>query len=340
MTEQKNLHYLNTMRVLACLMVLTLHTSSKQWYQIPLDQVDWLVATGYNSLVRCAFSLFFMISGVLFLRPEKEYPTKQLLCHNVPRIAVAFFFWSGFYLVVNHATGTPLELLRSWIYGHYHLGFLYALMAMYLCVPLLRPIAHKKETLEYFLLLHFFFVPCSTLLSLHPVLDEIIVTLSQKSHFQLVLGYTGFFFLGHYLHSYPLSKSKRILLYFCGFLSYLITITGTYFLSHQQNQPTETFFRYFLPTTYCVAISIFTLVQHLPHPISMVKIMAFLSPLTFGIYLLHDYFLVLFLLDFGWMYWDLSPLFNIPLFVTVLFVLCGSLIWLIRKIPIVGKWIA
>lgn len=339
--ENTTYHYLNSLRLLSCLMVIALHTSSKQWYIIPMDEPQWAVVTVYNSLLRCAFSLFFMISGVLFINPEKEYPIKQLLGKNVARIVVAFLFWSGFYTLLGHIDhgNTPLELGRNWLYGHYHLSFLYALGGMYLLVPILREIARKKQVLEYFLILNFIFVPCTTLLSFNPTLATIIENISNRSHFYLVTGYTGFFMLGSYLHRFPLHKNKRFVLHFMAICSYCITISGTYLLSHYEGQPTETFFRYFLPTTYCAGISIFVWVQHLKIPTFLQGFIDILAPLTFGVYLLHDYFLVLFLVDMGWIYSNIPVILNIPLFTLVIFSVCALLVSLLRSIPILGKWI-
>lgn len=338
---QKNLDYVNNLRILACFMVITLHCSAKFWYIVPMGEADWLLVTTFNSLVRCAVSIFFMISGLLFLNPEKNFSIKQLYSKNIARIVVAFVFWSFFYYQMNppaqgHSTQ---EMAISLLYGHYHLGFLYSLVGMYILIPLLRPIAEKKELMEYFLLLNFIFVPFVTAIRSFPVWDDIVETLAQKSQFYFVLGYPGFFILGSYLQRFPLVKWKRCLLYLATMFSYIITIYGTYWISMEKGQPNETFFRYFLPTTYCAGIGIYVFIQHFRLPPSAVKIMKHIAPLTFGVYLLHDYFLTYFLLDLGWIDWEISPLYSIPWTVCAVFFSALPLVFLLRKIPIIGKWI-
>ncbi len=336
--------YLDAMRLFATLSVITLHATSKQWSRASIDSIDWQILNIYDSIVRFCVPVFFMISGVLFLNPQREFPLKKLYGKNLLRLGTGFFFWSMFYVLVgtwrSGGTLTPLSFLSQSLLGRYHLGFLFTLAGIYLTVPILRRIAHDKETLVYFLCLSFVFVQLATTFQLSPKTGIWLERWQERGNFHLVLGYSGYFLLGYYLHTYPLNPLKqRKGIYVLSILALLGTIVGTHLLSQRDGVANSALYQYHLPNTYVVAIAVFLLFQQMKLPERVEQWVKKVSPLTFGVYLVHDFYLVLFMEDFQWMDLGIPAIISVPIFTTAVFVASLLTVMMLQKIPVLGKWI-
>ena len=57
---------MDILRILACFMVVVLHTSAQNWDAVPFISFEWKAFNFYNAMVRSAVPIFFMISGKLF----------------------------------------------------------------------------------------------------------------------------------------------------------------------------------------------------------------------------------------------------------------------------------
>ncbi|HWB27273.1 MAG TPA: acyltransferase family protein [Chitinophagaceae bacterium] len=137
---------LDLLRVIACYMVVqihtgefyyigpqgeVLHTANAQW-------VGWL-----NSLFRSCVPLFVMISG-FFLFPISD--TRQFFKKRLTRVAIPFIIWCALYAVYFYLTGqsTFTEALKNILkipvnFGTEigHLWFVYMLIGIYLFAPLI-----------------------------------------------------------------------------------------------------------------------------------------------------------------------------------------------------------
>lgn len=84
--------YLDYLRILAMIAVITIHSSAHGWCLTDIHTVDWNVYNIFDSIVRWATPVFVMVSGVLFLNEEKEINISRLYSKNIFRIATAFCF--------------------------------------------------------------------------------------------------------------------------------------------------------------------------------------------------------------------------------------------------------
>lgn len=336
-------NYLDAIRVFATFTVIVLHISARHWRLSPVGDLDWHIYNIYDSLVRFSMPMFFMISGALFLNPQKELPLKRLYSKNIRHIATALLFWSAFYLVArNLLANIPLpwdHVLSQIALGHYHQFFLFVLLGMYIQLPLLRPIAAQKESLIYFIILAFLLVPVANLLAFHPFFDLWIGNYSGYFQVHMVQGYTGFFLWGYYLHRYSLSTEHRRMVYLLAILSCAVTILGTYYVSAVAGSSVETFYYYFLPTTYFTATAVFLWFQQRKFPEKLEKFCTFLNPITFGIYLFHDVVMNLLLSVLPTENLGIFALFTIPLLSLTVFFLSFLVIYPLYQIPFLRKWI-
>lgn len=312
MAEEKQssrLGHLDLLRVFATYVVICIHTASRRWYSTPVDSMDWLSLTAYSTCFRFAVPVFFMISGVLFLNPEKTYTIKKIYTKYILRLFLAFVFWSTLYTAFIMLRGDYEYEFERAVYvmasGHYHMWFLFTLYGIYLMVPILRTIAKDKTTLQYFLVLSFMLVQGANLLMFHTTPAFWFTSWQERAHIYLVSGYTGYFLLGYYLHAYPPGKLTRLAIYYFATLSVTATFVATWQISLKNNWVYEDLFGYLLPNTYLLSAAVFLAFQHCPFPKKLLDLADFLNPYCFGIYLIHDFMLMIFL--------ERGNLFDLPI---------------------------
>lgn len=152
--------WIDWMRVLACLMVMTVH-SAEPFYlggdgSLILTQTDARWVSFFDTFVRACVPLFVVASS--FLQFPLHYSTGEFLRRRMVRVLVPFVVWS---LVYAFYWGQPVENLQSLLlnfnYAAGHLWFVYMLVGLYLLMPLLSPWAERvsKRELQFYLLLCF-----------------------------------------------------------------------------------------------------------------------------------------------------------------------------------------
>ena len=198
--------YLDILRVLACLLVILIHTPIRQYdtyYNTPS-----LAGALYTVLVAVNCNLFFMITGALLL-PVKMTGrrfVKRRLAVVLPPLVV----WTVVYLL-EHAlllhNFTP-RLLTSILFHPVEglLWYVYVLAVIYVTLPLVSRCidAIGKRGVEVILVLW-------VLSSFIPYQHGVFMEASQWSHnmFGAFANYYGYVLLGYYMHRYGLPVFTR-----------------------------------------------------------------------------------------------------------------------------------
>ena len=200
---QRRIPYLDILRVIACLLVILIHTPIRQYdtyYNTPS-----VASAVYTVLVAVNCNLFFMITGALLLpvtRPGRRFVKRRLLVVLPPLVV-----WTVVYLL-EHAlllhNFTP-RLLTSVLFHPVEglLWYVYVLVVVYVTLPLVSKCiaAVGKRGVELVLALWVFssFIPYQ-----HGVFIEAL----QYSHnmFGAFANYYGYVLLGYYLHQYGLPR--------------------------------------------------------------------------------------------------------------------------------------
>ena len=152
--------WIDWMRVTACLMVLTVH-STEPFYlggegSLILTAADAHWVSLFDTFVRACVPLFVVASS--YLQFPIHYSTGEFLRRRALRVAVPFVVWTLVYALV---WGEPVDNLQSLLlnfnYAAGHLWFVYMLVGLYLLMPLLSPWAErvKKRELQFYLALCF-----------------------------------------------------------------------------------------------------------------------------------------------------------------------------------------
>ena len=348
-TTPARLIYLDLLRIIAIFAMMLLHVAAINWYVLPVTSLEWQVLNVYDSLVRFCVPVMFMISGALFLDPNRPVAFRKLFKTNLFRLLTAFVFWSFLYALAYHVWryGTInvqalSSLIEATILGHYHLWFLVTLMGLYLIVPLLRKICESQAMMQYFLVLSFLFAFTLNFILVFFEDQTLIEALLTKLGLYVIMGYSSYFVLGSYLVRYELSHKMKHVIYALGITAMMVTISGTSWLSVNQNQPVSSLYNYLQLTTFLSSAAIFVLVKerskHIQWSTQAQHYMSWLSKLSFGMYLSHDFVNILFREVLNFTSTSFHPILAVPVITILVFFISLVVSWILNKIPIINKF--
>ncbi len=341
-TQPQRIAYFDVLRILATFAVIVLHLSAQHWADTDVHTRAWQAFNLYDSAVRWAVPVFVMISGSLFLSGSQSIG--HILKKNVLRIVTAFLFWSALYaLFMVNFEDCPKELgIQQFLNGHYHMWFLFVIVALYLLVPLLRAVVRDEKLLRYSLLLALIFCfllpQVTALLSLSA--GEYLVSLkvtAGKACYPL-----AYFLLGYYLSSkeFPLTVKRAI--YALGALCFVLTFALTSLVSRAEGKAMELFYSYHSINVLLVCAALFLFArEHLNFPNSNEKghkCIRALSRWSFGAYLVHPLFIESFDIFLHFNTLSLNVFFSVPLLTLLIGALSFLVSALLHQIPFVKKY--
>jgi surface polysaccharide O-acyltransferase-like enzyme len=365
MEYKERLVYADLLKTSALAAVVLLHTAVLKWYSTPVNTFNWQVMNIYNGLTRWPIPVFVMISGVFQLRPvssmaqplrcKEEY--RIMLKKRLLRLIYAIVFWTIVYnggdlltrRFVRHEPVRLIEVLTVPLKilfgpGWHHLWVLYMIIGLYLLTPLVRIfIAHaEKSHLKCFLILSG--VIGSGFPFLNFLLGKIHGASAYKIYFPVpeLSGYLGYYVAGYYFANNTIKKRTRAVFYSMSVIAVIGAVLGTAYLSLKNNRPEEFLYGPLLPATMLVSFSIFLIFKQAfgSKRFSQKQIQALcgISGCTLGVYLLHDLVLRVFRLR-GLSPVSFNPVFSIPLISAAVFIISLIAVSLIKKIPILEKYI-
>ena len=349
-TINGRLAYADLLRAMSAIAVIILHLAGSQLAAVPVDSRSFTVLNLYDALVRWCVPIFLMLSGAFLLDPKKSERLSRLFFRML-RIFVALVFWAAVYALANHvATGGSLSLagfrqaLWNAVLGstHYHLWFLYTILGLYLVTPILRAFVRGASRSDF----HYFFLLTFLLVSLLPLLlrlrpSQTISLYLNRLDIHLVLGYVGYYVAGYYLKTYTLSRLAEAIIYVLGVFGGVATVCGTRALSLAQDSFNDLLYGYTTPNVVFMAVAVFVLFRYvlgISEERNRKQRMAGVARISFGIYLVHDLFIMLLrALDITVL--SFSPALAVPLLAAVVFLLSFAVAWLLSKIPFVGPYL-
>ena len=137
--------YFDYIRALAVLLIVLIHITAPALIMDDSILISgWEASLIMNALARPGVPLFFMLSGALFLNPNKEISTPYIR-KKIIRIVVAFVVFSflyntlwflGRYRLNFTFNDVVYQFVPGFINGWFHLWYLQALFVLYLLTPL------------------------------------------------------------------------------------------------------------------------------------------------------------------------------------------------------------
>lgn len=329
---------------MAAFAVVAIHAGAKGWHNGDVHTFDWDINNIWSSLLRWCVAIFCMISGALFLDNDKKIKVKDLYSKNILRIAIAFLVWSTGYALASAFIKKELDVVaiaKDIIAGHYHMWFMFMIIGFYAVVPIIRKITEDRNIAKYFIIISListFLIP--QLLSFEALSEGSKII--SKFKFELTLGYTPYFILGHYIHKYGVSKKLQYVIYTAGVLSFIGTTVATAVFSKNYGQPFDGFHESSTVNVLCQSLAVFLFAKNVLSKIKFspkaLKFIHILSKDTFGIYLVHVLVYEL-LYKLGFSATAFTPLLSLPLVSIVVFVLSGLISHLLNSIPVLKKYI-
>ena len=343
-SKPQTIDWINNLRVIALFSVVVLHTASlMEFGKVPMNA--WLVADFYNALTRYAVPVFVMITGALLL--HREYELKDFLKRRLTRVVWPFLFWSIVFIVyswynaeikfTNDIRANLQIILHMLKYGaYYHFWYVYMLLGLYLFIPVISKFvrnATEKEIL-YFLSVWFLVMVFS-----QPYLSPFVPQIDV--HY--FTGYLGYLVLGHYLAFKELSaKDIKAALIIYSVLCVAAITVGTYLLSVNAHAISTIMYEPLGPFIVLFSSGIFLLARLIRFslPVRLIRVRDLVGGLSLGIYLCHAMFLSLMHDNWNIDYQICTPILSVPLIALGCFIVSFILVFIISKIPFIGKYIA
>ena len=352
--------YLDLCRILAIICVILLHLVAYPWQITPLDSRDWSILNIYAGASRWCVPLFVMVSGALFLAPEKKIPTGRLYSRYIPRFIVALLFWSSLFHLIQYYNVTSFadfmnidkrELVFKIMQGHpWHHWFIFMITGIFIMLPILKRIAGDREVVRYYLILWFI------LQGVIPMLPNLLSAMNEPNRLvadgigllafydekllpSLVIGYPGYFLLGYYLHTTPISPGARWLVTVLGVLGVVYTIELTAAVSLKGGAPTTIFQdALFANSGFPAAAIMINAKRFVPEIFRGSRLLATVSAASFGVFLSHG--LVSYMLERQGLRLESYPvLWAVPLITLTIYAVSLAIALLIRKVPVIRDYI-
>ena len=344
--KPESIGWISNLRLISLYAVIILHSTSVLLIQHgKVSNAYWLTADFLNALVRFAVPVFVMITGALLL--HREYEIGSFLKKRLSRVVVPFLFWSSVYIWYSWyneeiSFGTDawlniklvLHLLKNG--SSYHLWYVYMLIGLYFIIPVIGKFVRHATQIE---ILYFLIVWFGVLLITQPYLIRYYPAVDM--HY--FAGYIGYLVLGHYLAFTNFTFENLRFWMAALFVTSIAVITaGTWLIAANAQWPGTMFYEPVNPFVVFLSAGIFMVVKLTAPKVSptVISIRNFAGKYNYGIYLSHA--LVLYFLDepFGINYKMCTPIISIPVTALLCLLISLALVWLVNKIPIIGKWIS
>ncbi len=340
--KKENFLWADTIRVFACIAVIFIHVSDisiRKYGQI--SSLWWHTSNIYLSLSRIAVPLFVMLSGALIL--EKKETLKQFFTKRFRRVLVPFLFWSVIFILYrisyHNEHLTISDIIDKIIKGtpYFHFWYIYMILGLYLFTPVLRIFAANATRKEQLYLI----LTAFTINSVLPALETFtgFKTGIWTVNFQ---SYIDYFLLGYFLKNTKITRKIFNISVIAALLSGIFTIIGTAVTVKMKGRYDELFLGYHSWNVFIEATAVFIIIKylsdksHIKADSKISEILSILSASSFGIYIIHIIPIEIFknkTLGITISPIVMNPLYSIPLISLIVFIICASIIYLIRKIP-------
>lgn len=289
--------FFDLLRVAAMVAVVFGHTVANfvdQYYAIPLS--SWMTANIVDSSIRFCVPLFVMISGALLLAKERGYA--DFYKKRASKILLPLVFWTLFYTLwsvcISRGQLSWQAALGQMLSGnaYYHLWFVYMIFGLYLISPFLQKMLKNFSGSDYKWLLSLW-VLFGIAIPIFPKIVEYLFAQKTFISYGLpsILGFAGYYVLGHYLSGWTDKIKARIWLILYVAAAF-ITAAGTYLLTRRLGLD-EYLYGFFAPNVFVETIAIYFIFKKICGDINwenhskQKKFIQTVSDLSFGIYLVH-----------------------------------------------------
>lgn len=301
----ERIYYLDILRILAIMGVITLHVASTPVIKMDfIGSTQWWVANVIDGSMRWAIPVFFMLSGALLLGSKKEESIGSFYKRSFKRLGIPFIMWSIIYFFFKHCylgkeSLEPMVMFTKFLNEFFtdniynHLWFMYVILTLYFIAPFFKAMVQNLRKRD----LQIIIISWIIIGFIYPFIQNLYfenfgVTYNIKFFgIPFFTGYAGYFVLGYYLRIYEVKNKTRIFSYIAGFISAVMVPLLTYAFSIDKLVLDERFYGHFSITSVLMGIAVFLYIQDINWNeilnVKMRRLVSSLSGSTFGIYFVH-----------------------------------------------------
>ncbi len=295
--------YADVVRVIAILMVVLVHSASPLFNTLSVTGGGFAASVVLDGIAHAAVPLFVMVSGIFLLDENRPISVHRAIKHYALPLVGLYFFWSVLYAVANKIAIPVLfenasvngEMIKTFgtavLEGAYHMWYLPMMAGLYLVTPILRTFVRQdsRHLVRWFLLIVFvlrFVLP--TGIRLVAEFTGLDFSAAYQS-FELLAGweYPAYYVAGWYIANTTPEKAVRRKVYAAGVLALamMIGFTGRVSVSHGEAVKELMEQKSLFCCIYAVAL--FALVVWEGKSLKAHPLLARLSALSFGVYIIH-----------------------------------------------------
>ena len=344
MTERKlgnkRIAYIETLRIVCAIAVIGIHITMTQPNNLSIWEIgasNYMVLTCVYSLVQWAVPVFLMISGALLLN-SKSLNLNKVKKYIIRMLLVLLIFGTAYALmelVFNARTLNVSMVFKAILYvferrSWSHLWYIYVLIGIYFILIPLQKMVQGLNSMEArnfigILIVGNFIIP--TINSLSGTSLDTFMALTQ---------YVTYFLLGYYLYG-EFDVKRRQGTYIVAFIvASMIKVVSQIIAVYMTGEGTAILLEDRI-LTLVQAVSIYLLFKNGVNSENS-RIVKSISRCSFGIYLIHPFFINLF-----YKVLDITPtsfgviIFSIPVLWAAVFLLSWFATWVLIKIPGIAK---
>ncbi len=319
---------LDVLRIIATLMVIMIHVSGS--FMIKMNDANF--ASFFGRISASAVPLFFMISGALFLEPNKDISIKGLLS-RILSILIVMFAWNFIYALMDNWNNMSMyEMVKDTWKGHFHFWFFEYLIGVYLLIPVLKGLVEYKngKFIKYYLIVFILFGIIRTTLNAIPYYNDEIRIITDKFHVELC-DFCGYFVAGYYVSKTRLKINNYLLI-----LVFVSSIGLYYTIINVLNVKLIGVLAFTI-FVFVEASTLFLLSKNLITNVRNPHLVTTISKATLGVYLIHplffEYIIPVSVFDY------ISVYYAFPLYFVVIVSMSFGSSLILNKIPYVNKWL-
>lgn len=337
---------IDVVKTVAIWCVVLCHAAAAPFSGGTVGTTSWYSALLWTSLAHACVPLFFMASGALLLKPEKELTFKKLYTKNLPRILAALFFWALCYKLVSLKLMNSLTLpdvidaMKHLLLFHHeeHFYYLHITLLAYAALPIIRLFTRyaDRRLMNYTLALWFLLgILYPTVRTFWPF--TLLSGIPVQWRMNMTYASIGYMLLGHYLSVYHPRPNRGIS---AAVLSagFLLTFWGTCLMSKLAGRPDDHFLEGMGVCIFLIVLGTWGLCQTVCLSQTARKLAGFTSRASFCVYLTHIFFLQTFA-RWGLRAIDGPVLLTVPLVSGLVVCCCCAVYIVLSRVPFVRRWL-
>lgn len=341
--NEKYVHYFSVLKCFAMFSVICLHTFCTPvnlWNEY-LTSTEIFIGVFVSQFLKAwAVPIFIMVSGALFLDKSKDISIKKLYGKYILRLVLILIIFGTLYSLMEivyttHSISfvTVLHAFKN-MYSDKtwdHMWFIYMIIGLYICTPPLKLFISKAadEDVRYLIRILLIFT------WLVPFIDD-LTGIKFGIHIPVNSIYLLYYIIGYAIHNEITKIDYRLSIIFI-VLGIFWCSAGLFLPGILILEPYATI-RYINFIGFPLTVSIFAIIKE-KSVRDVNYIDTNLVPLSLGVYITHQLFLNIF-----YKILKITPQFYNIWFCWVIVFLGTSIcslffVWLLRKIPLVRKFI-